>query len=209
MPEPDCYLSIVELVRSGAIEEARVDELVGALLTHKFELGLFESPYVDAGIAETVVGSPEHASLALDAARQAITLLKNDKDTLPLDLKKHQTIAVIGPNADRTLLGGYSGQPRQFVTVLQGLRAAIGNSAQLLYAEGCKITVGGSWEEDEVVPSDPESDRRLIAEAVNVAKQADVVVLAIGGNEQTSREAWMSSHMGDRANLQMVGLQDD
>jgi beta-glucosidase len=78
----------------------------------------------------------------------------------------------------------------------------------VLYHEGCKITKGGSWQADEVVPSDPEEDRKSIAEAVKVAHEADVVVLAIGGNEQTSREGWELNHLGDRANLDMVGLQD-
>jgi beta-glucosidase len=79
----------------------------------------------------------------------------------------------------------------------------------VLYSEGCKITIGGAWHIDEVVPSDPEEDRKQIAEAVKVAKQADVIVLAIGDNEQTSREAWNLKHMGDRASLDLVGRQEE
>jgi len=105
-------------------------------------------------------------------------------------------------------LGGYSGQPKHCSTVLEGIRNRAG-SINVLYHEGCKITKGGSWQQDEVVPSDPEEDRRSIAEAVEVAKQADVVVLAIGGNEQTSREAWALNHMGDRASLELVGRQNE
>src|SRR5208337_1853141 len=93
------------------------------------------------------------------------------------------------------------------VTVLDGIRARAGKGVKVLYSEGCKITIGGSWVQDEVVPSDPEEDRRQIAEAVKVAKQADAIVLAIGGNEQTSREAWNLQHMGDRASLDLVGRQ--
>jgi beta-glucosidase len=119
-----------------------------------------------------------------------------------------KTLAVIGPNADRELLGGYSGKPRHYSTLLQGIRSRAG-SINVLYHEGCKITIGGSWNQDEVVPSDPEEDRKSIAEAVVVAKQADAVILAIGGNEQTSREAWMLNHLGDRASLDMVGRQDE
>ena len=63
--------------------------------------------------------------------------------------------------------------------------------------------------QDEVTPSDPAEDRKQIAEAVEVAKQADVIVLAIGGNEQTSREAWSLKHMGDRASLDLVGRQEE
>jgi beta-glucosidase len=116
---------------------------------------------------------------------------------------------VIGPNADRELLGGYSGKPKYNSTVLQGIRARIGDDAQVLYHEGCKITVGGSWQQDEVILADPDENRRSIAAAVEVARRADLVLLAIGGNEQTSREAWMGNHLGDRASLEMVGQQDE
>src|SRR5690606_14467955 len=87
--------------------------------------------------------------------------------------------------------------------------AAADASVEVLYAEGCKITKGGSWTIDEVVPSDPDEDRRLIAEAVEVAARADIGVLAIGGNEQTSREAWARTHLGDRASLDLVVRQND
>ena len=79
----------------------------------------------------------------------------------------------------------------------------------MLYHEGCKITIGGSWQQDDVTPNDPVEDRRTIAEAAKLAARADVVVLCIGGNEQTSREAWMGNHLGDRTSLDMVGLQDE
>jgi beta-glucosidase len=79
----------------------------------------------------------------------------------------------------------------------------------VLHAEGCKITVGGSWQQDNVVASDQVDDRKQIAEAVKVAKRADVIVLAIGGNEQTSREAWSHKHLGDRSSLDLVGQQDE
>lgn len=209
MPEPDCYKHLVELVRERRLEESVLDELVAAMLKYKFELGLFEDPYVDPAAAERVVGSKANRKLALQAARETITLLKNDHGVAPVDLKKIKTLAVIGPNADREMLGGYSGKPKHVSTVLSGIRERAGEAVKILYHEGCKITVGGSWQQDEVVPSDPEEDRRSIAQAVKVAQQADVIVLAIGGNEQTSREAWALNHLGDRADLEMVGRQDE
>jgi len=145
----------------------------------------------------------------LQAAREAITLLKNDNNLAPLDLDRIQSIAVIGPNANRILLGGYSSVPKHNVTVLEGIQARVGDRVKVLYSEGCKITIGGSWHQDEVVPSDPEEDRRQIAKAVKVAKQADAIVLAIGGNEQTSREAYAFNHLGDRASLDLVGRQEE
>ena len=208
-PEPHCYLHLVELVRSGVIEERELDELVGPMLLWKFRLGLFDDPYVDPDHAARVVGSKENGALALQAARETITLLKNDGNVLPLDATRIKTIAVIGPNADRVLLGGYSGVPPHHVSVLQGIRDRAGAGVDVLYAEGCRITIGGSWTDDRVIPSDPAEDRRQIAEAVTVARRADVIVLAIGGNEQTSREAWSLNHMGDTTDLDLVGRQNE
>jgi beta-glucosidase len=208
LPDPDCYPNLVELVRKGELKESLLDELIAPMLLWKFKLGLFEDPYVDPDEAERIVGCDAHRKLALQAARETITMLQNTGGVAPLDPGKIKTIAVIGPNADRELLGGYSGKPKHRTTVLEGIRKRAG-SINVLYHEGCKITIGGSWQQDEVVPSDPEEDRRSIAEAVGVARQADVIVLAIGGNEQTSREAWALNHMGDRSSLDMVGRQDE
>ena len=209
LPEPDCYLHLVELVRKGVLKERELDELVGPMLGCKFQMGLFDDPYVDPEQADRVVGCAEHRQLALQGAREAITLLKNENQVLPLSLDKIRSIAVIGPNAHRSMLGGYSGVPKHNVTVLDGIRQKVGSQAKVLYSEGCKITIGGSWNQDEVVPSDAEQDRKQIAEAAAVARQADVIVLAIGGNEQTSREAWSLKHMGDRTSLDLIGRQGE
>jgi beta-glucosidase len=209
LPDPDCYKSLVELVKKGVLEERQLDEMVAPMLEWKFRLGLFDDPYVDPKAAEKVVRKTAHRELALEAARESITLLKNDGGIAPLDLSRVKTIAVIGPNAHRGLLGGYSGVPLHNVTVLEGIRRKAAGHAKVLYSEGCKITIGGSWNQDAVTPSDPEEDRRQIAEAVDVAKKADVIVLAAGGNEQTSREAWNLQHMGDRTSLDLIGRQNE
>jgi len=209
LPEPDCYLHLVELVRQGVLKESELDELVAPMLHCKFQMGLFDDPYADPEEASRLVGCSEHRQLALQGARAAITLLKNDNQLLPLSLDKFETIAVIGPNANRSLLGGYSGAPKNHVTVLEGIRQKVGSRGTVSYSEGCKITLGGSWNQDEVIPSDPEEDRKQIAKAAGVARKADVIVLAIGGNEQTSREAWSLKHMGDRTCLDLIGRQND
>jgi len=209
LPDPDCYLHLVDLVRTGVLQESQLDELVGPMLYYKFKLGLFEDPYVDPAEAERIVGCTAHQELALHAAREAITLLKNDGELLPLDRAKLKTIAVIGPNANRELLGGYSGKPASFSTVLDGIRAQAGPGVTVTHAEGCKITIGGSWNQDAVVASDPVEDARQIAAAVTVAQSADVVILAIGDNEQITREAWGRNHMGDRTSLDLFGRQED
>ncbi len=209
LPDPDCYLHLVELVRKGVLKESQLDELVAPMLLWKFKLGLFDDPYVDPDEADRIVGSDENRKLALQGARESITLLKNEGNVLPINLGTIRKIAVIGPNANRSLLGGYSGVPKHNSTVFGGIKARVGNKAEVVYSEGCKITVGGSWNQDEVVPSDPAEDRKQIAEAVQVARDADFIVLALGGNEQTSREAWSLKHMGDRATLDLIGRQDE
>jgi beta-glucosidase len=209
LPEPDCYLHLVELVRKGVLQERQLDELVAPMLFWKFQMGLFDDPYVDPAVAERLVGCDAHRDLAMQAARESITLLKNDGNLLPLDSNAVKTIAVIGPNANRSLLGGYSGVPKHDVTVLEGVKARAGKGVKVLYSEGCKITIGGSWTQDEVTPSDPDEDRKQIVEAVRIARRADVIVLAIGGNEQTSREAWSPKHLGDRPSLDLVGRQEE
>ena len=209
LPEPDCYLHLVDLVRQGELKEKQLEDLIAPMLLWKFKLGLFDDPYVDPDEAETMVGCEEHRQLALAAARETITLLKNENNLAPLNLKKINSIAVIGPNANRSLLGGYSGVPKHEVTVLDGIKAKVGDRVKVLYSEGCKITIGGAWHIDEVIPSDESEDRRQIKAAVKVAKQADVIVLAIGENEQTSREAWNLNHMGDRPSLDLIGRQEE
>jgi beta-glucosidase len=209
LPEPECYLNLVPLVKKGVIKESLLDEMVAPMLFWKFQMGLFEDPYVDPETAERVVGCDEHRQLALQGAREAITLLRNENNLLPLDPAGIRSIAVIGPNANRALLGGYSSTPKQSVTLLEGIKERVGSKVKVLYSEGCKISIGGTWYDDKVEPSDPAEDRKQIAEAVKVAKKADVIVLAIGDSEQTSREAWAFWHLGDRPSLDLVGRQEE
>jgi beta-glucosidase len=208
-PEPDCYLHLVELVHKGVLHESQLDDLVAPMLFWKFRMGLFDNPYVNPDEAERIVGSEKNRKLALQAARETITLLKNANNLVPLNPCKIKSIAIIGPNADRVLLGGYSGHPKFYTSLLEGIRSKVGDRVQVPYCEGCKITVGGSWNQDLVTVSHPEEDRKQIQEAVKVAQQADVIILAIGGNEQTSREAWTLKHMGDRARLDLIGRQQE
>jgi beta-glucosidase len=208
-PEPDCYLHLVELVRQGVLKESELDDLVAPMLFWKFKMGLFDDPYVNPDEAERIVGSEKNRKLALQAARETITLLKNAGNLVPLNPSKIKSLAVIGPNADREMLGGNSCRPKFYTSLLEGIRSKVGDRVQVPYCEGCKITVGGSWNQDLVTLGQPEEDRKLIQEAVHVAQQADVIVVAIGGNEQTSREAWSLKHMGDRTRLDLIGRQQE
>jgi beta-glucosidase len=209
LPFPDCYKDIPELLKQGRISEKAIDKLVGEILYVKFRLGLFDNPYTDPKQAQDFAESDDNRKLAKESALESIVLLKNKDGFAPLNIQKIKSVAVIGPNADRKLLGGYSGEPTYYTTLLQGIKEKVGDKIKVSYSEGCGITIGGSWVDDKVTYPDPNEEKIKIAEAVEVAKNADVVVLALGGNEQTSREAWNVFHMGDRSNLDLVGMQND
>jgi beta-glucosidase len=211
LPDPDANVTLAQLVRDGRVSEATLNQAVARNLRAKFLLGLFENPYVDAERTARVTNSQAHRQLAAEAARRSITLLKNEGNLLPLDRSRLKTLAVIGPNADRAHLGGYSDPtPAPGVGVLQGVTKKLGNSVKVTYARGVNITKeGGNWWADTSTPPDPAEDERLIAEAVNVARAADAVVLVVGGNEDTNKEAWADNHLGDRDTLELVGRQND
>ncbi|MDT5123297.1 MAG: beta-glucosidase [Acidobacteriota bacterium] len=210
LPDPDCYQTLIQLVRDGKVSEAAIERAVARNLKAKFLLGLFENPYVDPDRAARVTNSQAHRELAAEAARRSITLLKNDNNLLPLDPNRIKSIAVIGPNANRAHLGGYADNPGRGISVLQGVKDKVGSRIKVNYAEGCKITEeGGDWWADTSHLSDPAADARLIAEAVEVAKASDVAVLVVGGNEDTNKEGWADNHLGDRDSLDLVGRQND
>ena len=209
LPNPEAFPELVELVRSGAVPEAMVDRALERGLRLRFLAGLFESPYADADHAEAITGNEEARALALEAAEKALVLLKNEDGLLPLDLAALNRIAVIGPNAGEAILGGYSDVPKQTVGILAGVRELVGDEAEVVFAEGARITRERNWWGDEVELADPQENRRLIAAAAALAAKADVVILAIGDNEQTSREAWAENHLGDRASLELVGEQKE
>ena len=210
LPDPDCFPILVQLVKEGKVAEATIDRAVARNLRAKFLLGLFENPYVDPDRAVKVTNSQSHRDLAAEAARRSIVLLKNENNLLPLDRNGLKSIAVIGPNADRVHLGGYSDDPGRGISVLQGIIDKVGNKIKVTYAIGCKITKeGGDWWADTSHFSDPAEDTKLIAQAVEVTKAADIAVLVLGGNEDTNKEGWANNHLGDRDSLDLVGRQND
>ncbi|HEY0375533.1 MAG TPA: glycoside hydrolase family 3 N-terminal domain-containing protein, partial [Pyrinomonadaceae bacterium] len=211
LPDPQAYTHLVQLVRDGRVSEAVVDRAVVRNLRAKFLLGLFENPYVDPDRTERLTNAPAHRELAAEAARRSITLLKNENNLLPLDRTRLKSIAVIGPNADRAHLGGYSDpNPGRGVGVLEGITRKVGSGVQVNYAKGVNITVeGGNWWADTSHLAAAEEDEKLIAEAVEAARRSDVAVLVLGGNEDTNKEAWADNHLGDRDTLELVGRQND
>jgi beta-glucosidase len=207
------YPTLLDQVKQGIVPESKVDQAVARVLTAKFRLGLFDDPYVDPDYAERINNSQEHRQLALEAARKAIVLLKNEKKLLPLDLSKLKSIAVIGPDAADVHLGGYSRDPGFGISVLDGIRARVGDKATVLYAQGCRITntppgYRGFWAPNvELV--DPATQTSSIEEAAATARKADVAILVVGEDESTDREAWSEDHRGDLDTLDLLGAQND
>lgn len=133
---------------NGEIDKRRIDDAVARVLTAKFELGLFEQPYVSEKISEQWVTNTSHKALAREAALQSIVLLKNEKQALPLD-KKTRTVAVIGTDATEARLGGYSGPGNGKISILEGIKEKIG-ADHVLYAPG----VGRKEPVWKTIPSD-------------------------------------------------------
>ncbi|MGB3167774.1 MAG: glycoside hydrolase family 3 N-terminal domain-containing protein [Alteraurantiacibacter sp.] len=209
-PDGASYRNLPALLEAGRVDMAQIDTAVRRILEMKFNAGLFEDPFVTDIAPALASNGPDGVALARRAAEESLILLQND-GTLPLAMPEdgdRPTIAVIGPNADVARLGGYYGIPRETITPLEGIRAAVGNRASIVHAEGVRITEDDDWWEDEVVLADAEQNRRMIGVAAAAAQNADIIILFIGDTEQTSREGWGDEHLGDRTSLDLVGEQN-
>mgnify|MGYP003133051692 FL=1 len=223
LPDGDTYPARVDLVEQGKVDESLIDTAVARVLHEKFMLGLFETPYVDTnGVAE-FIGNDEHKALAQTVAEQAIVLLKNDGELLPIDAAQLQSVAVIGPHADEGMLGGYSDVPRHTVSILEGVERYLEGKAEVTFARGTRLTIDAGkagvdsaaantrskerWNSDDIVLATAKDKRGLMDEAVKLAAGSDLALVVVGGNEQTSREGWAESHLGDRTDLQLLGDQ--
>jgi beta-glucosidase len=209
LPDGGSYRHLLKAVREGQVSEEQINTAVRRMLELKFRAGLFENPYGDVQHATSITNNQEARGLALEAARRSLILLKND-GMLPLakpEPGRKPTIAVIGPSANVARLGGYYGIPPQPVSLLDGLRTKLGTGANIVFAQGVKITENDDWWADEVKLADPAANRALIQQAVQAARGADSIILTLGDTEQTSREAWADAHLGDRSSLSLVGEQ--
>jgi beta-glucosidase len=192
------------LLKAGEIEQSDIDNAVRAVLDAKYDMGLFNDPYLRIGKAEddpadTNADSRLHRAEARDVARRSLVLLKNQGETLPL--KKTAKIALVGPlaKAPIDMMGSWAanGRPAQSVTLFDGMTAALGAQSTLIYARGANITSDKkaldylnflNFDAPEVV-DDPRSAQVLIDEAVQAAKDADVVVAAVGESRGMSHES--------------------
>lgn len=147
---------LLEAIRKGFVPQEVLDEAVRRILRVKFLIGLFDRPFVNPNKAEEVCGSTEHSDLALQAAREAIVLLKDEGGLLPLDKGKIRSIAVLGPLSNELKLGGYSTVPLRGVTPLEGIKSKAKQGTDIYHASGSPITIGKHFpiSSEFLVPSD-------------------------------------------------------
>lgn len=195
------------LVKSGQVSETEIDDAVRHVLNVKYDMGLFRDPYSHLGPVgsdpkDTNAESRLHRPEAREVARQSLVLLKNRLHTLPL--KKQGVIAVVGPlaNSPRDIMGSWSaaGRPEQAVTLLAGIRNAVGNNAGIVYARGANITDHKDMlaylnSYDQAVKNDPRDPQVMINEAVQAARRADVIVAAVGESQGMAHEASSRSNI--------------
>ena len=210
---------LYELVLEKKVPESRIDDAVRRILKVKFELGLFENRYINP--AEDVYATPEHRSVALNAARECIVLLKNDQDLLPLDITKYKRILVTGPNADnQSILGDWTFfQPDDNVTtILEGIRQEA-PGVEIVYSSSGRIK--GKISDERVNTTDPAIQKQWlqeggsisdysIADAVSKARQCDLTIVVIGG--YGVRSDWGLRTYGesaDRPSIDYYGRQLD
>ncbi|WP_415770932.1 beta-glucosidase BglX [Pseudomonas sp. LB3P38] len=203
------------LLKAGEIQQSDIDNAVREVLAAKYDMGLFKDPYLRIGKAEddpadTYAESRLHRAEARDVARRSMVLLKNQGETLPL--KKTANIALVGPlaKAPIDMMGSWAaaGKPAQSVTLFDGMTSALGAQSTLIYARGANITNDKkildylnflNFDAPEVV-DDPRSAQELIDEAVKAAKDADVVVAAVGESRGMSHESSSRTDLNIPAN---------
>lgn len=193
-------------IKNGSIPMSIVDQRVSEVLRVKFDIGLFDHPFVaDVKAADRIVHSAETRKLALEAAREGIVLLKNKGNLLPLQVQSLKNVAIIGPNAKEheSLLSRYGPAHAQVTTVYDGLVKALPATVHISYAKGCTHVDPNFPQSDVEAFALTEQERREMDEAVELASKADVVFLAMGDNEQTIGET------KSRLDLKLPGHQEE
>ena len=209
LPDGVAFYQMKDAIEAGDIDITLIDQAVERVLRMKKRGGVFDDPYADGAEADALTGNAEARSVALEAAHKAAVLVKNEDNALPLDKSSLSRVAVIGPNSDITVLGGYSDEPRQTISILDGLKAEFRGDIEIVHSKGVNLTDNRSWWDDEVNLADRADNLAMIEEAVTAAQGSDLIILAIGGDESTSREAWSETHRGDRDDITLIGEQTE
>ena len=197
--------NIPAAVRDGKLTEARLDDALTRVLRVRMRLGDFDPfdlvPY--SKISPGVINSDAHRAVALKAAQEAIVLLQNRGDLLPLDPAKLRRIAVLGPLADRIIMNNYNGKAGKTVTALQGIKERAGAGVEVDYTMGGLVggDTTGRWKKESAeVAADPAAE---LKKAVELARTADVAIVFVGTTAAVEQEA------RDRKTLGLTGTQEE
>jgi beta-glucosidase len=202
------YLNLLIAYQEGLVTEEAINTAVTRLMLTRMKLGLFDAA---ENVAYTNIGfhqndCQEHREFALEVSKKTLVLLKNENNLLPLDRNTISSIAVIGPNANsrEALTGNYCGTASNYITVLEGIREAVGNDMMVSYAQGCHLYRDKAENLGEV--------RDRFAEAVSTAERADIVIMCMGLDASIEGEEGDVSNeyaSGDKLGLNLPGLQQE
>ncbi|MEN8890711.1 MAG: glycoside hydrolase family 3 N-terminal domain-containing protein, partial [Wenyingzhuangia sp.] len=173
-----------------------IDQATSRILTAKYKLGLFDTEPKEIDIETVNAGKKEHQDFSYEMAKKAMVLLKNKNNLLPLDMNNIKSLAVIGPNAHEeqpekgtySLLGGYSGLPPYYTSVLEGITNKTKGKVKINYAQGCPLL---------------SNSKEGFSKAIHAANKSDAVVLVVGGSRKTGGEGV------DRSSLDLYGVQNE
>ena len=193
-----------KLIKEGKISMKTIDARVGEVLSYKFRMGLFDRPYVaDTKLADVIVNNADAKQFSKQISREALVLLKNEKQLLPLSKKGIKNILVTGPLADDTLtsMSRYGPSNVKVISVLEGLKTYLGNSVNIQYSKGCE-SADANWPESEIFPTPiTQNEQRKIDSTVALASNADVIIAVMGETENQFGES------RSRTNLDLTGRQ--
>jgi beta-glucosidase len=208
LPSGAAYLKLTDVIKKEPELMVYLDESVRRILRLKFLMGLFENPFNEPEKAVELVGCEAHVKIAEQMACESVTLLKNDKAILPLNIDTVKSIAVLGPNATSDEMGTYSVNNDFVVNILKGIRQKAGSEVAVGYEEGCEIA---TFHPKKGVIERPLADELAkIQKAVDLAAKSDVAIVCVGGNLTSAREAFYRPGVrGDRSTLGFLGNQQE
>ena len=202
---PESFIEpLRELIKDGELPDSIIDARVRDVLRVKFIEGLFDNPYRTPARADITVNNEKYQKIALLAAKESIVLLKNENNLLPLDISNYKKILVCGPNAkaEKSSVSRYGPNHIDVISGYEGIENFVGDKAEIVYAKGCYLFDKNTWLQSELYEVEPsEKEKALMDEAVEKARNSDIIIAFMGENEEIVGE----SH--SRTSLNLPGNQ--
>lgn len=197
---PESYLEpLRELIQEGSISMKTIDSRVADVLSVKFKLGLFDSPFVEnPELSDQLVHTEKDEAFAKQISKESLVLLKNENKLLPLDINKLKNVLVTGPLADETryTYSRYGPSKNPAVSILQGIKNYAGEKLNVEYAKGCDV-IDADWPGSEIIPTPLTQDEQSgIEAAVQKAKESDVIIAVLGEDEKRVGESRSRTSLG-------------